>query len=188
MSVKLVVGLGNPGMHYANTRHNIGFRCLNHFAKTRGISVDRQQCRAKVGYGKVGGNQIVLAKPRTFMNSSGEAVHLLVKRFNITLHDILVIHDDLDLPLGGIRLRGGGGSGGHKGVASIIECLGSPEFPRIRVGVGRPQVNDEDVIAYVLGAFSPTDSDIADHTIIRVTEAVNCFLTEGIVQAMNKYN
>jgi PTH1 family peptidyl-tRNA hydrolase len=187
--VKLVVGLGNPGEAYARTRHNVGFRCVGRFARLQGIHIDRQQCRARVGIGNIDGDEVVVAKPRTFMNASGESVHLLVKKFEISLHDLLVVHDDIDLPLGKIRLRQGGGSGGHKGMDSIIACLGSQDFPRIRIGIGRPEgEEEEETVAHVLGAFSAQESKIIDETIPKVVEALRCFLIEGIEAAMNKYN
>jgi len=193
--MKLIVGLGNPGWGYANNRHNIGFICLNHFAKTRGIRFDRKQGKARIGTGEVAGNKAILAKPQTYMNLIGESVSRLVKRFDVNLSDLLVIHDDLDLPLGKIRIRQSGGSGGHKGIESIISCLGSQDFPRLRVGIGRPmategstEISDADIIAYVLSDFTPDQKQIITTVIPRVSEAVYCFLAEGLAPAMNKYN
>ena len=183
--MNLIVGLGNPGKAYANNRHNIGFRFINHFAKEQGLALNQRQCRAQFGIGEVAGTEVVLAKPRTFMNLSGKSVRLLVQRFQVSINDILIIHDDLDLPLGKIRLQRGGGSGGHKGVESIIAQLGSQDFPRIRVGIGRPQ---GDAAAYVLSDFSLDERVVIEETIARVTEAILCLLGEGIVAAMNKYN
>ena len=193
--MKLIVGLGNPGWGYANNRHNIGFICLNHFAKTRDIRFDRKQGKARIGTGEVAGNKAILAKPQTYMNLIGESVSRLVKRFDVNLSDLLVIHDDLDLPLGKIRIRQSGGSGGHKGIESIISCLGSQDFPRLRVGIGRPmategstEISDADIIAYVLSDFTPDQKQIITTVIPRVSEAVYCFLAEGLAPAMNKYN
>ena len=193
--MKLIVGLGNPGWGYANNRHNIGFICLNHFAKTRGIRFDRKQGKARIGTGEVAGNKAILDKPQTYMNLIGESVSRLVKRFDVNLSDLLVIHDDLDLPLGKIRIRQSGGSGGHKGIESIISCLGSQDFPRLRVGIGRPmategstEISDADIIAYVLSDFTPDQKQIITTVIPRVSEAVYCFLAEGLAPAMNKYN
>ena len=118
--MKLIVGLGNPGRGYANNRHNVGFVCLNHFAKTQGIRFDKKQGKARIGIGEVAGSKVVLARPQTYMNLSGQSVSRLIKKFNINLDDLLVIHDDLDLPLGKIRIRYGSSSGGHKGIDSII--------------------------------------------------------------------
>ena len=136
--MKLIVGLGNPGRAYANNRHNIGFICLNHFARSQGIKFDQKQGLARIGLGEVAGNKLVLAKPQTYVNLSGESVSRLVRKFNINLDDLMVIHDDLDLPLAKIRISHGSSSGGHKGIESIIQELGSQDFTRIRVGIGRP--------------------------------------------------
>jgi PTH1 family peptidyl-tRNA hydrolase len=191
--MKLIVGLGNPGRTYAHNRHNIGFRCLNYFAKLHSISFRRQQCWAKVGAGKVAGNILLLAKPVTYVNFSGKAVGALVHQLNIPLGDLMVIYDDLDLPLGKIRLRPSGGSGGHKGMKSIISTLGSEDFPRIRVGIGRPQVkeqsNNEDVIVnYVLSDFSPQEEKVIEPVITTAAEAIECFLSQGIEATMAKFN
>jgi PTH1 family peptidyl-tRNA hydrolase len=192
--MKLIVGLGNPGQGYARNRHNIGFRCLNHFARRQGIRFDSRRGNARTGVGEVAGGGVILAKPQTFMNLSGLPVSRLVKKYGVALSDLLVVYDDLDLPLGKVRLRYGGGSGGHKGVSSIISSLGSQDFPRLRVGIGRPAMTenpvetDEGVISYVLGDFTPEEARIVAQVIPRVSEAIVCFLTEGISSAMNKYN
>ncbi len=193
--MKLIVGLGNPGRGYANNRHNVGFVCLNHFARTQDIRVDKKQGRARIGLGEVAGNEVALAKPQTYMNRSGQSVSLLVKKFNVSLDNLLVIHDDLDLPLGKIRIRQGGSSGGHKGVGSIITELGSQNFIRIRVGVGRPvknegstEFNEDEIINYVLSDFTPDEKQAITQVIPTVSEAILCLLTEGPVVAMNRYN
>jgi len=192
--MKLIVGLGNPGKVYAHNRHNVGFRCLNYFAKCRSIKFERRQCQARIGTGEVGGEKLLLAKPRTFVNLSGKAIGRLVRKYAIPLNNLLVIYDDLDLPLGKIRLRSGGGSGGHKGMGSIISALGSEDFPRIRVGIGRPQVEglsntDEDVIvSYVLSDFTSQEEELIKPIIVTVTEAIDCFLTQGMEVAMSKFN
>jgi len=191
--MKLIVGLGNPGREHTNNRHNIGFMCLNHFAKQHDIRFDRKQGKARTGTGIIAENEVVLAKPQTFMNRSGESLSLLVKKFNIALNDLLVIHDDLDLPLGKIRIRRNGSSGGHKGINSIIAELGSQAFIHIRVGIGRPEAissePDEDkIIAYVLSDFSPEEKQTVNQVIPRVSEAILCILTEGLEAAMNKFN
>ncbi len=191
--MKLIVGLGNPGKNYAHNRHNIGFRCLNYFARLHSIRFERRQCQSRVGFGEVGGEKLLLAKPRTFVNASGKAVGCLASKYGVHLNDLLVIYDDLDLPLGKIRLRRSGGSGGHKGMKSIISALGSEDFSRIRVGIGRPKVeelsNNEDVVVnYVLSNFTPQEERLIKPVIARVAEAVDCFLTQGIEVAMSKFN
>ena len=189
--MKLIVGLGNPGRAYARNRHNIGFSCLNHFAKAQGIRFDRKQGLARIGMGKVANNEVVLARPQTYMNSSGRSVSRLVQRFNINLNDLLVIHDDLDLPLAKVRLSFGSSSGGHKGIDSIIKELGSQDFIRIRIGIGRPdktEISEEDIISYVLSNFTPDEKQAIAPVIPRVSEAILCLLTEGLTPAMNKFN
>ena len=193
--MNLIVGLGNPGRGYANNRHNVGFICLNHFAQKQGIQFDKKQCKARVGLGEVTGSKVVIARPQTYMNKSGQSVSLLVKKFNISPDNLLVIHDDLDLPSGKIRIRQGGSSGGHKGVGSIITELGSQDFVRIRVGIGRPVKNEDstefsedEIINYVLSDFTPDEKQAITQVIPRVSEAILCLLTEGLTTAMNKYN
>ena len=186
-AMKLIVGLGNPGKDYADTRHNVGFRCINRLAKMHGISLSQRGSQAQFGVGEVEGNKVVLAKPRTFMNLSGKSVKLLMERFQVASSDVLIIHDELDLPLGKIRLYSGGGSGGHKGVESIITYLESPNFNRLRVGIGRSQ-GDEDATAFVLSRFGPDEKAVIEDTIANVTEAILCLLREGMTSAMNKYN
>ncbi len=191
--MKLIVGLGNPGKTYAHNRHNVGFRCLNYFARLHSIRFNHRQCRARVGIGEVSGEKLLLAKPGTFINLSGKSVACLVHKHDIPLSNLLVIYDDLDLPLGKIRLRQSGSSGGHKGMNSIISALGSEDFPRIRVGIGRPQgekqsITEEAIVNYVLGDFSPQEEATIKPVIAIVAEAIDCFLSQGIVTAMSKFN
>jgi PTH1 family peptidyl-tRNA hydrolase len=191
--MKLTIGLGNPGRIYAHNRHNVGFRCLNYFARLHSIRFDHRQCRARVGIGEVKDKKLLLAKPRTFVNLSGNPVACLVRRHDIHLSNLLIIYDDLDLPLGKIRLRQSGGSGGHKGMNSIISALGSEAFSRIRVGIGRPQaeaqsISEDTIVRYVLSNFSPQEEATIKPVIARVSEAIDCFLTEGIEAAMGKFN
>jgi PTH1 family peptidyl-tRNA hydrolase len=193
--LKLIVGLGNPGKTYAHNRHNVGFRCLNHLARLHSIQVKKHQCQSQTGSGKIAGVEVLLAKPKTFVNLSGEVVGPLMRRYKIKATDLIVIYDDLDLPLGKLRLRPGGSAGGHKGIKSIISALGSKEFCRIKVGIGRPTkedgttVTDEDtIVSYVLSDFIPHEEAVIKPAIDTVAEAIDCILTEGIVAAMNKFN
>lgn len=191
--MKLIVGLGNPGRAYTHNRHNVGFRCLDCFARRHSISFRRQQCQARIGVGKVAGKNLLLARPLTSVNLSGRAVGPLVRKCNILLNGLLVIYDDLDLPLGKIRLRLSGGPGGHNGMKSIISALGSQDFPRVRVGIGHPQVeelsNYEDIVVnYVLGDFSPQEEEVIKPVIVKVAEAIDCVLSQGIETAMNRFN
>jgi len=191
--MKIIVGLGNPGKTYAHSRHNVGFQCLNHFARLHSIHFFHRQCQARVSIGKLGGEKLLLARPGTFMNLSGRSVACLVRKHKTPLTDLLVIYDDLDLPPGKIRLRQSGSSGGHKGISSIISALGSEDFPRIRVGIGRPQgekqsMSEDAIVNYVLSDFSSQEEPIIKPVIARVAEAIDCFLTQGIEAAMNKFN
>ena len=193
--MKLIAGLGNPGRVYAHNRHNIGFMCVGHFARTQGIKLDTKQGQARIGTGKVAGSKLIVARPQTSMNLSGESVSRLVRRFNISLDDLLIIHDDLDLPPGKIRIRHGSGSGGHKGLNSIIAHLGSRDFTRIGIGIGRPDTMESSakyreaaIIDYVLSDFTPDEKKLITRVIPTVSEAVLCLLTEGVTAAMNKYN
>ena len=193
--MKLIVGLGNPGKAYAHNRHNIGFRCINYLARLHSISIKGHQCQSQVGTGKIAGVEVLLAKPKTFVNQSGEALGRLMRKYSIPVNDLIVIYDDLDLPLGKLRLRPSGSAGGHKGINSIISALGSEDFPRIQVGIGRPTtedaaaITDEDVIvSYVLSDFTPQEEAAIKPAIATAAEAIHCILTEGIVAAMNKFN
>ncbi|HUU64728.1 MAG TPA: aminoacyl-tRNA hydrolase [Dehalococcoidales bacterium] len=193
--MKLIVGLGNPGRIYARNRHNIGFMCLNHFAKTQGIRLAEKQGQARTGIGEVADNKLLVARPQTGMNLSGQSVSRLVKRFKISLDDLLVIHDDLDLPLGKIRISQGSSSGGHKGINSIITHLGSTDFLRIRVGIGRPAIfegsardKEAEIIDYVLSDFTSEERKTITQVIPKVSDAILCLLSEGLTAAMNKYN
>ena len=193
--MKIIVGLGNPGRIYAHNRHNIGFMCVSHFARTHGIRFDKKQGQARTGTGKVAGNKLIVARPQTHMNLSGESVIRLVNKFNISLKDLIVIHDDLDLPLGKIRLSRGSGSGGHKGIDSIITHLGSQDFTRIKVGIGRPPMiegsaedREADIVAYVLSDFTPEERKTITQVIPKVSEAILYLLSEGLTAAMNQYN
>lgn len=190
--MKLIVGLGNPGTGYSNNRHNIGFMCLNHFARNHGIQFDKKQGLARVGTGEVADNKVVLARPQTFMNASGESVIRLVDKYKISPDNLIVVHDDMDLPTGKMRIRLDGGAAGHKGIKSIIACVGSGDFIRVRVGIGRPASDDyekkNDVIDYVLGDFTPDEKQIIATILPQVSEALLYLLTEGLIAAMNKYN
>jgi PTH1 family peptidyl-tRNA hydrolase len=191
--MKLIVGLGNPGSLYTRNRHNVGFMCVSYLAKLHKIDFDRKQGHARTGIGNIGRFKVVVARPQTFMNSSGEAVTALIPRLDITPADIIVIHDDMDLPTGKIRLRLGGSSGGHKGIESIISHIGTQDFYRVRVGIGRPEADNPPkkevtVIDYVLSDFSSDEQKIINETIPTVNDAIAFLLAHGITNAMNKYN
>jgi peptidyl-tRNA hydrolase, PTH1 family len=192
--VRLIAGLGNPGTKYTGNRHNIGFMCVDRFAYDSNLTFKRSNSRALIVEGRISGHDIVLAKPQTFMNNSGESIGRLVRKFKVKFENLIIVHDDLDLPLGRIRIRLGGSSGGHKGINSIVQHIGNQEFIRVRVGIGRPNgqetgKNDEDdVINHVLGDFTPEEKTIMQEVIPCVSEALQCLLTDGLIETMNKYN
>jgi len=193
--MKLIVGLGNPGGEYAGSLHNAGFMCVNYFARRHKIRFDSSKGKARIGTGKINGIEFVVARPQTYMNRSGESVIRLVEKYKIDLDDLLVIYDDMDLPFGKIRIRPHGSSGGHKGMKSIITEIGSQDFPRLRVGIGRPDSTKDhsedrnaDVITYLLSELPPGDKKIIDDTLPMVNEAIRCIITEGVTEAMNRFN
>ena len=183
---RLVLGLGNPGPDYAKTRHNIGFWCVNRLADGHRFAAWWPSQRAMVTEGTLAGQAVVLVKPLTFMNLSGQAVKPLMARYGVGLDDLLVVYDDLDLDVAALRLRPRGSSGGHKGVQSIIDTLGSQDFARLRLGIGRPVHGDP--VDYVLSPFSLDESIAMDRTLARAEEAVVCWLNEGVEAAMNRFN
>lgn len=183
----LVVGLGNPGREYRETRHNIGFMVIDRLCIAMRTSLSRMQSKALVGVGSLEDRKVVVAKPQTFMNLSGQSVGGLVRFYKIPLGHLLVVHDDIDLPLGTLRLRPGGGSAGQKGMESIIQQLGTQDFPRLRMGVGRPP-GQKNAADYVLQRFSKDELEILSLVLQRSEAAVRTFLGEGLTAAMNKYN
>ena len=182
----LIAGLGNPGPKYAGNRHNVGFQAIDRLARLHDISLRRRRFKARLGEGHIGAHPVVLAQPLTFMNNSGDAVGPLSRWYKIPPERVLVIHDDLDLPLGRLRLRPHGSSGGHNGMRSIIRSLGTDQYPRLRIGVGRPQRGDP--IDYVLTDFDPDEEPLMQAVLDRVDEIVRCVLDQGVNEAMNTFN
>ncbi|MCA9985924.1 MAG: aminoacyl-tRNA hydrolase, partial [Anaerolineales bacterium] len=182
----LIVGLGNPGREHKKNRHNIGFMAIDQLAETWGISLGKVQQRAITGQGRVGEDTIILAKPQTYMNSSGDAVGPLARYFKVPTENVLVIYDEIDIPFGALRIRSKGGSGGHNGMKSIINHLGQ-DFPRIRIGVGRPQ-GKMPPAAYVLQDFKGAEWDIVTELLAGTVAAVNTFIREGIDLSMSRHN
>jgi PTH1 family peptidyl-tRNA hydrolase len=183
----LIVGLGNPGRDYRLNRHNIGFRAVDHLAKDLDITLGSVRNKTLIGQGQLSDLRIILAKPQKFMNISGQSVAPLLRFYKIPLDKMLVIYDDLDLPLGTLRLRENGGSAGHKGMTSIIEQLGSNDFPRLRLGIGRPpgRMAVED---YVLQNFSEKEEELLSSLLDRSAEAVVSFIKNGMNAAMTQFN
>lgn len=184
--VKMIVGLGNPGARYAHSRHNVGFQVADRFGREHALSFSRKRFRADIAEANRMGQRVIVAKPQTFMNSSGEAVGKLFAFYRVAPQDLLVIYDDLDLPLGKTRLRPKGSAGGHHGMESIISHIHSTDFPRLRVGIGRP--NPDADVDHVLGAFSPQERQVMEEAIGRAADAVGVWLAEGLDAAMNKFN
>jgi PTH1 family peptidyl-tRNA hydrolase len=186
-SAFLIIGLGNPGREFKESRHNIGFMIVDRIAEMMEIRLKKVQSKAIISTMKIDGKPIILVKPHTFMNQSGNAVASLAKYYKVSVENILIIHDDIDLPLGTIRIRKDGGSAGQKGVASIIERLGTESFPRMRLGVGRP-AGKKQAATYVLEKFLPQEKDILEITMKKGVEAVKLFIEKGIEAAMTHFN
>jgi peptidyl-tRNA hydrolase, PTH1 family len=185
--VKLVVGLGNPGKQYERTRHNLGFMIIEQLARQNQVAIKKKLCEALVGEWSNNEENILLVKPQSYMNHSGESVKALLGHFGLAPEDLIVIHDDLDLPFGRIRIRPTGGAGGHRGVLSIMESLAAGQFYRVRVGIGRPP-DGVDAVDFVLENFTLQEVDPLDELISRASEAVVSLLREGERRAMEQYN
>ena len=183
----LIVGLGNPGREYKDNRHNFGFLLMDRLTVRLNARMSRVQAKALVGSVNYEGNKIILAKPQTYMNLSGQAIQGLARFYKLPLENVIVAHDDLDLPFGTIRIRPGGGPGGQRGVASTIERLGSKDFRRLRLGIGRPP-GRMDPAAYVLQDFPKADLPLLSEILDRAADAALTFVTEGLNAAMNKFN
>lgn len=183
----LIVGLGNPGREYQRTRHNIGFRAVDAIAATYGLSFERSRGKSLLADGLIGGRRVLLAKPQTYMNLSGEAVRALLDFYKIPLEQLLVICDDLDIPPGTLRIRQKGGSGGQKGLKSISEHLGTQEFARMRIGIGRPP-GRMDPAAFVLQDFGADEQILIIETLDRVVKSIMSWLEHGIGIMMTRHN
>lgn len=183
----LIVGLGNHGREYRNNRHNVGFMVLDRLAEKLGVQFSRMQSRALVTKATIDEKRLILAKPQTYMNLSGQAVGGLAKFYKAPLEHTLVVFDEMDLPLGTLRLRPGGGSSGQKGMRSVINSLGSQDFPRLRVGIDRPPGRMEPT-AYLLSDFSHTQTQVLNDLLDLAVDALITYVREGIEQAMNQYN
>lgn len=180
----LIVGLGNPGERYAATRHNVGFQALDRLAKRHRLSFRKMRLQGFMARGEIESRRVVLLKPLTYVNRSGDVVAPLLRGYGLPLDRLLVIYDDLDLPLGRIRIREQGTAGGHKGMVSIIDRLG-PEVPRLRVGIGR---TEEDPREYVLSPFTAEERVIMEESYEGIADAVECIIREGLSKAMERFN
>ncbi|OQB15570.1 MAG: Peptidyl-tRNA hydrolase [Firmicutes bacterium ADurb.Bin193] len=182
----LIAGLGNPGRKYVDTRHNVGFEMLDSVAAAFGIKVSKVKFRALIGYGTIGGEDVILAKPQTYMNVSGESIRDIAEYYKIPAERIIIISDDISLDTGRVRIRQKGSAGGHNGLKSIIYQLNSDEFPRIRVGIGSPE--GDGLVGYVLERFSKDEIRALTELAIAMPTIVETIITKGIAEAMNRYN
>jgi PTH1 family peptidyl-tRNA hydrolase len=183
---KLIIGLGNPGPRYENTKHNVGFRVIDELLRHSQSTKSESLCQSLVARTDWHGWKMIFAKPLTYMNNSGQAVRDMVHRFDIPLDNVCVVYDDLHLDIGVLRMRRSGSDGGHKGMKSICHLLGTQAFPRFRIGIGKPAT--ENWMDHVLSEFSPTESAQIDYVIQRAAEAIETFITDGIQSAMNRFN
>ena len=184
---KILIGLGNPGEKYLSTRHNVGQWCIDRLGKRHSIEISKRSRFTMVGEGDISGHDIVLAKPRTFVNNSGQSIISLMAQYRVDLEDVLIISDEMDLPIGEVRLRARGGSGGHNGIKSIIEAVGTQEFARLRIGIGRPILASGEV-AHVLGSMTEADKIRTEEALDKAGDAIEMLLSEGVVAAMNRFN
>ena len=184
----LVVFLGNPGLRYEGTRHNAGFMAADAFSRKHNVRISRARFRALTAQCSIGGDQVLLMKPQTYMNLSGEAVGQAARFYKIPPEHILVLSDDITLPIGALRIRTRGSSGGHNGLKNIIEVLGTDAFPRIRIGVGSPPHPDYDTIDWVLSVFRDQDAEDMAEAASRAADAAECYIAEGPEKAMNRYS
>ena len=183
--MKMIVGLGNPGQQYAKTRHNVGFMAVDKLCQDLNAAVNKSKFKALIGESYIEQQKVILVKPQTYMNLSGEAVGALARWYKLNPSDVIVIYDDMDLPLGRLRIRPKGGPGGHNGMKSIIAHLGTEEFPRIRVGIGRAEY---DSVNYVLGNFAEQELDVINGIITKAVESIHVWIRKDISAAMNKFN
>lgn len=184
--MKLIAGLGNPGIKYAHNRHNVGFMALDKLARAEQKKFERQRFNAQLLEVNLADERVLLVKPQTYMNLSGTAVGKLAGFYHLPRTDVIVVYDDLDLPLGKIRLRADGSSGGHHGMESIINHLGGIDIPRLRIGIGRPNPSQD--IGHVLGNFHDDEMSTLDDVLQRAEQALRVWVRDGIVKAMNEYN
>ena len=184
----LLVCLGNPGKEYAGTRHNVGFMAADEVERRCGVKLNRLKYRALTGEVTLGGERVLVLKPQTYMNLSGEAVKLAGGFYKIPPDHVLVISDDVALPLGKLRIRAGGSAGGHNGLKNIIAHLGTDQFPRIRVGVGAPAHPEHEMVDWVIGRFTPAERKTAEQAVERAVDAAACLIEKGVAEAQNRYN
>ena len=184
----LIVCLGNPGKKYENTRHNIGFMTADELERRDGTKVNKLKYRALTAEMKLGGERVLVMKPQTYMNLSGEAVKLAGAFYKIPPERVLVISDDVSLPLGKLRIRANGSAGGHNGLKNIIQHLGTDAFPRIKIGVGAPNHPEHEMVDWVIGNFTPAEKKVVSEAVARAADAAACLIEKGVNEAQNKFN
>lgn len=184
----MIVGLGNPGKQYENTRHNMGFMCLDKIAETYGVKFTKEKNKALIGNAEISGEKCLLVKPQTFMNLSGEAVVPLMQFYKIPPENVIIVFDDVSFDIGKIRIKRNGSHGGHNGMKNIIELSGTSAFPRVKVGVGKKPNPNYDLVNWVLAKFKKEDFELILKTTEQVEKAVSCIIKSGIDSAMNKYS
>ena len=187
---RLVVGLGNPGTEYRGHRHNVGFQVVDRLAGALGMALGQSKFQSRFGQGDVGKTRLLLLEPETFMNASGEAVSAAARFYKVAPEDLLVIHDELDLSFGRLQLKRGGGTGGHNGLESIVEQLGTPDFARLRFGIGKPQGPNakERVVGHVLHDFSSEEKAALEPLLERSVDMARAWVSLGLAEAMNRHN
>ncbi|OHW61764.1 peptidyl-tRNA hydrolase [Andreesenia angusta] len=183
----IVVGLGNPGSKYSGTRHNVGFDVLDYMAERHGANLNKIKYKSLYNEIKLGGEKVVLLKPQTYMNKSGEAVLEIAQFYKVPAENIVVVQDDIDIKFGSLRIRQKGSAGSHNGMKSIIGLLGNDGFPRVKIGVGKAEPG-EDLAEFVLGRFKPDERPVIDELVKKAADSIECLIAEGIDVAMNKYN
>lgn len=190
----LIIGLGNPGVRYAETRHNMGFMCLDSFAQLHNLAFTKTRTKAQVATTHINHHPVVLGKPQSFMNLSGETIAKLLRQHKVKPENLIVVYDDLDLPVGRVRIRRGGSAGGHKGVNSIIAYIDTQDFIRVRVGIGHPnnqecnEDNDNGIINHVLSDFTTEEKPLIKEIILLVGKILGSLLANGLTVTMNQYN
>lgn len=181
----IIAGLGNPGKKYENTRHNIGFITIDSLASKHNITVDKLKFKALVGEGRISGQKVILVKPQTYMNLSGESIQEVMNFYKVDPENLIIIYDDIDLDLGTLRIRKSGSAGTHNGMRSVVQHINSTAFPRIRIGMGGPK---GDIVDFVIGGMSKAESEVLKETVDKAAEAIDCIIESGIDMSMNRYN
>src|SRR5215813_15595 len=189
-ATKLICGLGNPGREYEQHRHNVGFQVVDALCRRREVKLDQRKFEARIGQALIGDQRVLFLEPLTFMNASGSSVAAALRFYKIAPEQLLVIHDELDLPFGRLQLKRGGGAGGHRGLSSLIDSLGTDDFARLRFGIGKPEGPDakERVIGFVLSGFSSEERQALGDLIERAADAAEAWCGEGLASAMNRFN